>query len=563
MDTPSSMLMKEEVLAALTGGVMAVWWPNLRVRCKILGSGISLLPFGSSRAALLVPLLLLTGSLGSLCVHATENAITQGPFSVKLQRQQIPLHAEDGIVHHKSAYYGQISVGSPNPQEFEVVFDTGSGHLVLPSIMCRSHTCLNHRRYRRRSSLLAVDIDVDGSHVQPGQARDQITVSYGTGEITGVFVQDQVCLGPASSKRERKPSPAGVVGSSLLQVERVKLREAPAPSEDESASVTDASSNSGGARHTPHGCLDLRLVAATSMSDDPFSSFQFDGVLGLGLPSLSQTPEFNFLESASYGGAWTSLVPNADQMFGVFLAKSDAEESDITFGGWQPSHMIQGSELAFCKVQEPELGYWQMEVYAIRANGTLLDFCKDGCRAIADTGSSLLGVPTTLGEILIDLLRHPISGGTCGGPGPVLEIDLGNFTILLDPADYARPEFLDEDEGAPDDAVAANSTEPEQGTELSAEFPNVPGVSESEENACVPMVMFIDLPEPLHPRTLILGEPVLQRYYTVFDANQRQVGFAPALHAASAGSSVQTVRSEHSAQTSAQVSISTSAEIMH
>jgi len=533
MDTPLSMRMKA-VLAALSGGV----------------TGRLLLP-GSDRAALLLPLLLLSGL-------ATENAMTQGPFSVKLQRQQIPLHAEDGVVHHKSAYYGQISVGSPNPQEFEVVFDTGSGHLVLPSIMCRSHTCLNHRRYRRRSSLLAVDIDVDGSHVQPGQARDQITVSYGTGEITGVFVQDQVCLGPASTERDRKPtSQSGAVGSSLLQVDRVKLQEAPAPSEDESASDSDASTNSRSARHTPHGCLDLRLVAATSMSDDPFSSFQFDGVLGLGLPSLSQTPEFNFLESASYGGAWTSLVPNADQMFGVFLAKSDDEESDITFGGWQPSHMTQGSELAFCKVQEPELGYWQMEVYAIRANGTVLDFCKDGCRAIADTGSSLLGVPTALGEILIDLLRHPISGGTCGGPGPVLEIDLGNFTIVLDPADYARPEFIDEDEGAPDDTVAHNGTGPEQGTELSAAaVPAVFANEEAEENACVPMVMFIDLPEPLHPRTLILGEPVLQRYYTVFDADQRQVGFAPALHAAS-------VKSEYFAETSSHVSISTSAEIMH
>lgn len=533
MDALCSMLIKEEVLAALTGGILAIGWPGLRARHKSYSSGIFPLPFAGNRVASLLPLLLLTASQGGICAHAAENAKTQGPFSIKLQRQQIPLHAEDGIVHHKSAYYGQISVGSPHPQEFEVVFDTGSGHLVLPSIMCRSNTCLNHRRYRRRSSLLAVDIDVDGTHVQPGQARDQITVSYGTGEITGVFVQDQVCLGPASAEREHKStSTAGVVGSSLLQRNQVKLQEAPAPSEDESMSLSDASSNSRSAQNTPHGCLDLRLVAATDMSDDPFSSFQFDGVLGLGLPSLSQTPEFNFLETASHGGAWTSLVPNADQMFGVFLAKSDVEESDITFGGWKPSHMVEGSELAFCKVQEPELGYWQMEVYAIRANGTVLDFCKDGCRAIADTGSSLLGVPTTLGELLIDVLRHPLHGGTCAGPGPTLEIDLGNFTILLDPADYARPEFLDEDEGVPDVAVADNATELLQDKEHLEDAPRGPAISEVEENACVPMVMFIDLPEPLHPRTLILGEPVLQRYYTVFDANRRQVGFAPALHGA-------------------------------
>lgn len=31
-----------------------------------------------------------------------------------------------------------------------------------------------------------------------------------------------------------------------------------------------------------------------------FSSFRFDGVLGLGLPSLSQTSEFNFLEAAGW-----------------------------------------------------------------------------------------------------------------------------------------------------------------------------------------------------------------------------------------------------------------------
>merc|ERR1719188_2539031 len=53
------------------------------------------------------------------------------------------------------------------------------------------------------------------------------------------------------------------------------------------------------------GCAQLRVIAATDMTEDPFADFAFDGVLGLGLPALSQTPEFNFLHSAAFGGAWS------------------------------------------------------------------------------------------------------------------------------------------------------------------------------------------------------------------------------------------------------------------
>jgi len=478
-------------------------------------------------------------SLGGLCVHATKNAVEHGPFSVTLRRQVIPLHSEDGVVHHKSAYYGEIAVGTP-PQPFEVVFDTGSGHLVLPSIMCRSATCLSHRRYRRRASLLAKDIDVDGTPVLPNQARDQITVSYGTGEITGIFVQDKVCLGPvvkaaapstATATRDGRLAGGSAAGASLLQLDRSRLQSASQVVEDED---DDGSAD--------HGCVDLRLVSATDMTEDPFSSFRFDGVLGLGLPSLSQTSEFNFLEASSGAKSWTSLVPDGERMFGVFLAKSVEEDSEITFGGWKSDHMVNGSELAFCNVQDSEEGYWQLEVFGIKANGQALDFCAEGCRAVVDTGSSLLGVPSDLGDQLVDLLRHPAVEGVCGNVKlPQLEIDLGNFTVILDPSDYARLEFLDEDpktadaEGA--DAEPEGPEEQESAVAALEVSSNATGVEEAPN--CVPMVMHIDLPPPLHPRTLILGEPVLQRYYTVFDAGvSPRVGFAPALHKALSASAV-------------------------
>jgi len=257
--------------------------------------------------------------------------------------------------------------------------------------------------------------------------------------------------------------------------------------------------------------MDLRMISAVEMSEDPFSSFKFDGVMGLGLAGLSQSSEFNFLETAA-GGAWIPM-PGAEKTFAVFLAIGDEEQSEITFGGWNDHHMKPGDELAWNYVKDPDLGYWQLKVYSIKANGTKLDFCDDGkCRAIVDTGTSLLAMPTVLGRNLAKSLRHDATeAGLCDGPGPQLELDLGNFTIVLDPADFSRPEVANSDLDAALQKASSSSKVPSRG-------------------ACIPMMMHIDLPEPMGAKTMILGEPVMQRYYTAFDAAAHRIGFATAHH---------------------------------
>merc|ERR1719305_2156250 len=87
-------------------------------------------------------------------------------------------------------------------------------------------------------------------------------------------------------------------------------------------------------------CIQLRTVAATDMTHEPFSSFEFDGVLGLGLSGLSQTPEFNFFNVATSTGA---VRTNSSHLFTVFLATSDLEQSDITFGGMRAEHIADGT----------------------------------------------------------------------------------------------------------------------------------------------------------------------------------------------------------------------------
>mmetsp|Transcript_1453 Transcript_1453/g.3318 ORF Transcript_1453/g.3318 Transcript_1453/m.3318 type:complete len:537 (-) Transcript_1453:88-1698(-) len=470
-----------------------------------------------------------------------------GPFSVRLHRQLIPLHSDSGgIVHHKSAYYGQISVGGPQGQLFEVVFDTGSGHLVLPSLMCKSDTCRQHRRYKKRDSQFAQDIDVDGTPVSPWQARDQITVSFGTGEVTGVFVRDRVCLGPPPIVAELGEHLA-TQAASLLQVDKARVHEAgqsATPAEEDNgpeavAGVAPVATAVPG--NAPrHGCMDLRVITATQMTEDPFSSFSFDGVLGLGLSSLSQSPDFNFVSAAALAGAWTGRSPGHEHIFAVFLAVSEDEESEITFGGWRSEHIQDGAELAWCGVRDAQDGYWQLDVREIRVDGKKIDFCDDGsCRGIVDTGTSLLGVPSALGPELIWLLHHAASlpDGSCGEPGPQLEIDLGNVTVVLDPSDYGRPELVDEagseEPPSPADGLfdvgQSKGTPAADGEAFAADVGPGDGAS-GVRRSCVPMLMHIDLPEPLSPKTLILGEPVLQKYYAVFDGVAPRVGLARAQH---------------------------------
>jgi hypothetical protein len=405
-------------------------------------------------------------------------------YTVQLTRQPVPVNSNGATVYHKSAYFGELLIGEP-ATKFTVVFDTGSGHLVLPSTYCRSETCKAHTRYSRRASLHGRDIDFDGSTVLPGHPRDQITISFGTGEVSGVFVEDHVCLqlkGDASNQQ--------LQGQSETMPRDQDLGE---------------------------GCLKMRIIAATEMSEQPFKSFHFDGVLGLGLDGLSQTPEFNFLRVISAelqrkGGA-------AAQTFAVFLADSDKEMSEISFGGWKTEHL--DGELGWNSVPDPKLGHWLVHIKALRIGDEVLRFCEDGsCQAAVDTGTSLLAVPTAIFPELYELLRHPAHrSGDCAFPGygPDFHIELDNFTVSLSPKDYARQERKKVDPETPWEVHLENKT-----------FD--PYARTRKDLFCKPALMTMDLPAPLGPKLFILGEPILRKFYSVYDANQKRIGFGRAIH---------------------------------
>lgn len=370
---------------------------------------------------------------------------------IPLLRESVPVNKGGKEVARKTSYSGKISVGTP-AQEFRVVFDTGSGHVVVPSSECKSETCLAHRRYNLAESSTSVAINVDGSVVPEGELGDEVTIGYATGQVVGEFVRDQVCL---------------------------------------SRGETDM-------------CLEVSVVMATEMTAKPFNAFKFDGIFGLGLPGLAVAPEFSYFHSFSGLGVASR--------FGIYLSGSSEGESDseaggeLALGGHNDNRLL--TPLKWAPVLNKELGHWQVRIKAVRIGNKTLNICKDGsCRGIVDTGTSHLGVPgTKFKDFEKSLTSVGVEGQDCREvDAPSMELVLEGFTLSLAPKNYMRPMPMQPDTKAL----------PDSGSKLRGQG----------KHKCAPKIMPVNMQEPLGPKMFILGEPLLHRYYTVYDRETASVGF--------------------------------------
>ncbi|KAM7032687.1 cathepsin E [Acridotheres tristis] len=103
-------------------------------------------------------------------------------------------------------YFGQISIGTP-PQNFTVVFDTGSSNLWVPSIYCVSKACDKHTRFHPTQSSTYQVIGTPFS------------IQYGTGSLTGIIGSDQVAVEGLTVSNQQFAESISEPGKAFLDAE--------------------------------------------------------------------------------------------------------------------------------------------------------------------------------------------------------------------------------------------------------------------------------------------------------------------------------------------------------
>ncbi|KAF0916973.1 hypothetical protein E2562_015138 [Oryza meyeriana var. granulata] len=131
-----------------------------------------------------------------------------------------------------------------------------------------------------------------------------------------------------------------------------------------------------------------KFIETTREPSLTFIIGKFDGILGLGFPEIS------------VGGAppiWQGMKEQKlieKDIFSFWLNRDpDAPTGgELIFGGVDPNR-YKGTHTY---VPVTRKGYWQFEMGDFLIDGYSTGFCAGGCAAIADSGTSLLGGPTTI-----------------------------------------------------------------------------------------------------------------------------------------------------------------------
>ncbi|XP_012633803.1 pepsin F-like [Microcebus murinus] len=318
--------------------------------------------------------------------------------------------------HLDMAYVGVITIGTP-PQEFKVVFDTGSADLWVPSIYCNSIACSGRNIFKPQLSSTFVD------------SKWRMKLRYGFGQMSGRVGYDTIRIADLEAKNQ---------GFGLTR----------------------------------------------KLSGDLMEFSVFDGILGLGFPSLATKETMPVFDNMWEQGLL------AEKVFAFYLSSRKETGSVLMLGGVDPTYY--SGKLHWVPVSQPS--YWQVDMDRITMNGTVIA-CSNGCQAIFDTGNSMMTGPSNS----VAYIQHMIRATATFGDEYLVHCDtintLSDIVFVISGFDFPVP--------------ASAYTQ------------------EEHSGLCYSNFESYHSDSPL-ANTWILGDAFLRVYFSVFDRANNMIGLAPA-----------------------------------
>jgi len=133
---------------------------------------------------------------------------------------------------------------------------------------------------------------------------------------------------------------------------------------------------------------DQVFAEATKEPGVAFLAAKFDGILGLGFIEIS----VNRIVPIWYNMVERKLVP--EPVFSFWFGSDPDSDlgGEMVLGGVDPDHFK--GERSWAPVTRK--GYWQIAMGDVLIDNKTTGYCKGGCSAIVDTGTSLLAGPSTI-----------------------------------------------------------------------------------------------------------------------------------------------------------------------
>ena len=301
----------------------------------------------------------------------TEADVAQ--YRARVARGELPdlsLVGDNPILPQKDygdvEYVGGVTIGTP-PVPFSVIFDTGSSNLWVPSVKCTDCS-----KYPGCCNHTRYDSSKSSTYTKVGTP---YVLPYGSGTVVGTVSQDVVHFGGLAIQGQQ-------------------------------------------------------FGESTQEPGDVWAEVDFDGILGMAYPILSQPagviPPFDQLVAQS-------LI--ADAVFSTYLSSNNSNSSVLILGGTDQAYYT--GDLTYAKLNPLQglLGYWLITGTDIKVDGTSLKNCLL-CPLIVDTGTSVITGPPNHVQPLIDAIGTVNADCSNRYSLPTISFTIGGVDMTLESTYY-------------------------------------------------------------------------------------------------------------------------------